>query len=214
MIVDFALARRGASLTLALLATLALPLVAGAHASVDVAGGKYTMEVGFLNEPAYQGQPNGLFLDVRKYASGGTQPVDNLAGTLKAEVSKDGKTMPLTLVPQEGSPGVYTASFFPTATGDYTFRVFGTIDGAQVDQSMTSSPTTFDTVVPAASAQFPVQTPDVASIQQSAANAEAAASSARTFGIAGIVLGAVGTVLGAIGLTRGRRPAERGLSAA
>src|SRR5581483_3946203 len=131
---------------------------------------KYTMEFGFLNEPAYLGQPNGLFLDVRKYASGGTQPVDNLAGTLKAEVSKDGKTMPLTLVPQEGQPGVYTASFFPTATGDYTFRVFGTIDGAPVDESMTSSPTTFDPVVPAASAQFPNQTPDVASIQQAAAN--------------------------------------------
>jgi hypothetical protein len=201
--------RRGGWLSLALLAALAAPLAVSAHASVDVAGGKYAMEFGFLNEPAYQGQPNGLFLQVRKYASGGTQPVEDLASTLKAEVSKDGKTMPLDLVPQEDQPGVYTASFIPTATGDYTFRVFGTIEGAQVDESMTSSPTTFASVEPAAKAEFPVQTPDVASVQQAVASAEAAASSARIFGIAGIVLGAVGTVLGAVGLARGRRPAER-----
>jgi hypothetical protein len=202
-------ARRGGWLALALLAGLAAPLVASAHASVDVGGGKYTMEFGFLNEPAYQGQPNGLYLNVRKYASGGTQPVENLAGSLKAEVSKDGKTMPLDLVPQEDQPGVYNASFFPTATGDYTFHVFGTIEGAQVDQSMTSSPTTFDPVVPVASAEFPVQTPAVATIEQTAANAEAAASTARAIGIAGVVLGVIGTVLGAVGLARGRRVVAR-----
>ncbi|HEU5430734.1 MAG TPA: hypothetical protein VFU81_03675, partial [Thermomicrobiales bacterium] len=202
-------ARRALGLALALLAMLVLPMTASAHKSVDVGGGKYTMEVGFLNEPAYQGLPNGLYLNVRKYASGGTQPVENLAGTLKAEVSKDGKTMPLDLVPQEDQPGVYTASFFPTATGDYTFHVFGTIDGAPVDQSMTSSPTTFDPVIPAASAEFPVQTSDVATVAQTATNAESAASAARAIGIAGVVLGVIGTALGAVGLARGRRVVER-----
>ncbi|HEX5500416.1 MAG TPA: hypothetical protein VFX03_14355 [Thermomicrobiales bacterium] len=212
MTVDFTRARRATGLTLVLLvllALLALPMAASAHASVDVGGGEYTMEFGFLNEPAYLGQPNGLFLEVRKYASGGAQPVENLAGTLKAEVGKDGKTMPLTLVPQEDQPGVYTASFFPTATGDYTFHVFGTIEGEKVDESMTSSPTTFDPVQPIATAEFPVQTPDVASLQQTAASAEAAASTARTFGIAGIVLGAIGIVVGAFGLARGRRPGDQ-----
>ncbi|HET7094527.1 MAG TPA: hypothetical protein VFI22_13635, partial [Thermomicrobiales bacterium] len=78
----------------------------------------------------------------------------------------------------------------------------------KVDESMTSSPTTFDPVVSATKAEFPVQTPDVASLQQAAASAEAAASTARTFGIAGIVLGAIGIVVGAFGLARGRRPGE------
>lgn len=193
------------ALAIATVALAGLPLVASAHGSVKFGDGAYQMEFGFENEPAYLGQPNAIYIEVGKFGTGGLQPVDDLASTLKAEVQKDGKTLPLTLVPQGN--GVYVAPFFPTATGDYTFHVTGTVEGVAVDESMTSSPTTFDSVQPATAAEFPVQLPDVTAMAQQVANAEAAAASARLLGIGGVVLGALGTLLGALGLARGGKNA-------
>src|SRR5687768_6947704 len=91
-----------------------------AHVEIDVGDGQYVMEVGFRDEPAYLGQPNALALRVEQYATGGTEPVNDLAATLSAEVSKDGRAMSLPLVPV--GEGAYEAAFVPTAAGDYTFR--------------------------------------------------------------------------------------------
>jgi hypothetical protein len=62
--------------------------------------------------------------------------------------------MTLTLEPT-GTPGSYTAAVIPTAAGDYSFHIFGTINGDQVDETFTSGPNTFDTVTDAATLQFP-----------------------------------------------------------
>jgi hypothetical protein len=84
---------------------IGLPLGVGAtagalaHVEIDVGDGRYVMEVGFRNEPAYAGEPNALALRVEEFATGGTEPVNDLAATLSAEVSKDGQTMTLSLVP-------------------------------------------------------------------------------------------------------------------
>src|SRR5215210_6164025 len=142
------------------LAALIAPTPAEAHVNVDVGDGQYVMELGFRDEPAYLGLPNALFLKVGEYGSGGTEPVEELAGTLAAEVTKDGQTRSLTLEPQ--GEGVYEAVFVPTATGDYTFRISGTIGEATVDESVTSGPSTFNSVEPLSAIQFPVAIPDPA----------------------------------------------------
>jgi hypothetical protein len=174
-----------------------------AHVDIDVGDGQYVMEVGFRDEPAYLGQPNALYLSVEEYATGGTEPVNDLAATLEAEVSKDGQTMPLALVPT--GEGEYEAPLVPTAVGDYTFRIAGTIGEATVDESVTSGPNTFNSVEPLTAIEFPVARPDAAALQAEVAEAEAAANTARTLAIAGVVAGVLGLILGAVALTRSGR---------
>jgi hypothetical protein len=175
-----------------------------AHVEIDVGDGQYVMEVGFRDEPAYVGEPNALALSVEEYATGGTEPVNDLAATLSAEVSKDGQTMSLVLVPV--GEGAYEAGFVPTATGDYTFRISGTIREATVDESVTSGPTTFNSVEPLSTIEFPQPRPDPVQLQAAVAEADAAATTARTLGIAGIVAGVLGLIVGALALTRSRQP--------
>ena len=177
-----------------------------AHVEIDVGDGQYVMEVGFRDEPAYLGQPNALALSVEQYATGGTEPVNDLAATLSAEVSKDGQAMNLPLVPV--GEGEYEAAFVPTATGDYTFRISGAIGEATVDESVTSGPTTFNSVEPLSAIEFPQSLPDPVQLQTAVAEANAAASTARTLGVVAIVAGVLGLILGALALARSRQPKE------
>lgn len=192
--------RLGTMAAVAALAGAMLPLAAAAHVNVDVADGDYVLEIGFENEPAYLGQPNAIFVKAGKYGTGGVTPVDGLAGSLTAEVEKDGRTLAIPLIPRED--GVYLAPFFPTAIGDYTFRIGGEIDGKPVAAEVTSSPTTFNPVEPLSSVQFPAPLPDASEAAALAAKAEATAGSVRTLALAGIALGALGALAGVAGLLR------------
>ena len=154
-----------------LLIALALvaPLGASAHEHRDVVNGQYSLVVGFLEEPAFVGEKNGLSLEVEKHetgaaaspAAGGEEeeeagtPVEGLAGTLHAEVIYGEQSMALTLSPVFGQPGAYRAVFFPMAEGDYTFRIFGQIEGNAIDESFTSSPEGFDSVQSREPLEFP-----------------------------------------------------------
>ncbi|MDP9368531.1 MAG: hypothetical protein M3Q03_09700 [Chloroflexota bacterium] len=182
-----------------------LPEVMAAHELRDVANGTYALEVGFLNEPAYLGQQNGLFLAANRYGSGGG-PVEGLAASLQAEVSKDGKTMPLALVPQP-TPGTYQALFFPTAVGDYTFRIFGQIDGQAIDESFISSPTTFTPVEPISAVQFPVPLPSEDVPAQRIDAAEDDLATARMLGLGGLAAGVLGIGVGVAALVWSQRRA-------
>jgi len=177
-----------------------------AHAEIDVGDGQYVMEVGFRDEPAYVGLLNALTLTVEQYATGGTEPVNDLAATLSAEVSREGQVMSLPLVP--AGEGEYEAVFLPTATGDYTFRISGTIGEATVDESVTSGPTTFNSVEPLSAIAFPQSLPDPVQLQSAVADANAAASTARTLGVAGVIAGVLGLILGGLALARSRQPKE------
>ncbi|HET7092381.1 MAG TPA: hypothetical protein VFI22_02860 [Thermomicrobiales bacterium] len=161
--------RSAAGWGLALLLLVAWPLVASAHEHRTIANGHYNVVVGFRDEPAFAGLKNGLDLTVMKLGgtpSAGTpaadsddgpagEPVAGLEKTLKAEVLYGDQTMELTLAPRWNTPGAYDGVFFPMKPGDYTFRIFGTIDGAKVDESFTSSPTTFGPVEDPAPLEFP-----------------------------------------------------------
>lgn len=168
-----------------------------AHESRDV--GDYTFAVGFLDEPVYSGQKSGLDLRV----SLGEEPVEGLEETLEAEATFDGQSRDLPISPVFGEPGAYQSVFFPTAAGPYTFRVFGTVDGQEVDESFTSGPDTFSEVQDVTGGQFPVVLPAAG---DTARDAEAGAAAAGTATLA-LVIGGVGLVAGliALGLTLARR---------
>ena len=142
------------------------PLAASAHETREVAGG-YEVVVGFIDEPAFVGEKNGLFFEVTNPAAAATPaagaeegehggaPVLGLADTLQAEVIYGEETMELELVPSFSQPGAYLGYFFPMAEGDYTFRIFGEIAGNAIDESFTSSPEGFDAVQPREPLEFP-----------------------------------------------------------
>ena len=117
-------------------------------------------------------------------------------------------------------PGNYKADFIPTASGQYVFHFFGTIEGMLLDERFESGVGTFDDVQPATEIQFPEsaastrelesavrgalesarQAQDTAlALDAAASSAQDSASTATTLAVAGIAVGAIGIVVGAIG---------------
>jgi hypothetical protein len=203
--------RRGYALVVGLLiAVLLAPAAASAHERRDLLNGRYQAVVGFLNEPAYDGQLNGLSLAVtdktQKTPDGKDKPVEGLEKTLKAQVLAQGKTMDLTLRSRFGMPGNYAAYFEPTVAGQYIFRVYGQIEGQQIDERFESGPGRFNDVESLAPLQFPAKVGTApADLQAQLDSAQSRANTALTVGIAGIVLGVLGLAVAALTLAR-RRP--------
>lgn len=192
----------------ALAAALVLSMQAAAHEVRPVGDGNYSMTVGFLNEPAYLGLENGLFVNIVQIG-GANEPVEDLQETLQAEVIFGASTMPLTLAPLDGSPGSYAARFIPTRAGDYTFHITGTIADQTVNEEFRSSPSTFDSVQPADAAQFPDPVPAGSDLATALSDAEDDASSARTLATIGIGVGAFGLLIAlfVLGMSLRRKPA-------
>ena len=141
------------SIGLALMLATTLVSVGSAHEHREVADGQFELTVGFLNEPAYQNQQNGL--DLRVMTIDGEEPVEGLVDTLEAEVIYGDESMTLELEPVFNQPGHYRAIFCPTAIGAYTFHITGEIDGNEIDEEFTSGPETFSEVEPIEPLQFP-----------------------------------------------------------
>jgi hypothetical protein len=188
-----------------LLAALAIPFgtsVALAHGHTKV--GDYELVIGFHNEPAYQGEPNGLDLFVTNTKTG--EKVNGLADTLKAEIIFGSQKKELKIYPQWGRDGAYTADVLPTEAGDYTWRIFGDIKGTPVDVSMTSSPDTFSPVEAKSTVSFPAAEPATADLQAQLAAVQRQAQTALWIGIAGALLGLAGLAAALLAL-RARRSA-------
>lgn len=174
-------------LTLGLLS--AAPILAHGHRHVN----GYEFTVGFMNEPVFTGQKSGLEFGVTDEAD---QPVMGLEETLQAEVIYAGQTRALPLEPAFGQDGWYESVFFPTAAGSYTFRIYGTLNGQQIDESFTSIEDDFSEVQEQTAGQFPTILPPAGDV---AADAERGSSAADMMPIA-LALGVVGIVLGMIAL--------------
>lgn len=144
-------ARLSIVLGVIVLAVLAFtPHLASAHETRTV-GTDYEFVVGFINEPAIQGDTNGIWLRITK----GGQPVMGAAETLQAQVGFGDQVKDLTLSPAHGEDGVYESVFIPTEPGDYSFRFAGNVEGVAVDETFTSSPEGFDSVRPRSELEFP-----------------------------------------------------------
>ncbi|MSQ27603.1 MAG: hypothetical protein EXR51_05635 [Dehalococcoidia bacterium] len=193
------------------------PAVALAHERRDV--GKYQFVVGWAGEPAFEGEKNGISLRILVRDS--NEPVSGAEQTLKAEVlfGTQRKEVPLRAVFQQ--PGMYAGDLVPTKEGDYRFRFFGAIDGAEVNQTFDSADKMFNGVESIRAIQFPAAESPVATappvpaaaansgaalagLQSAAQAAQSAAASAQTLAIVGAVLGGLGLLLGGVAMLRNR----------
>jgi hypothetical protein len=199
--------------------TTAAPALA--HAETDV--GPYTVAIGFGTEPAYVGYPNSVEVIIHQTASG--KGVDSATNSLNATIGFGSQTMPVSLEPNfdedsGGSPGDYRGAFVPTQPGKYTIHVTGKIGSTLIDETFTSSSTTFDSVADPSTIEFPTQNPTVTELNakidrelprvQAAATAQAktasdSASTAKTLAVIAIVVGFLGLAAGIVGVARGRR---------
>jgi hypothetical protein len=148
-------------------AALAVGPVA-AHAAETV--GSYSLEVGWLNEPAYVGQPNAVQVTIVD-TTNDTPVVDLAVNSLAVVVSTAGTdSQSLSFEPgfdateMSGPLGQYDAAIVPTAPGDYTFHVTGSIHGTAVDITVMSGDQTFDSVITSADLEFPAKVPTLTEV--------------------------------------------------
>ena len=189
---------------------------AWAHEERTVAGFDWT--VGFGDEPTFAGYPNSVLLELTK----GGHPVTKLPGDLKVAVEFGDQSKELELVPnfevgEFGTPGDYRAFFIPTRPGTYTFHFTGRLGGANVNESFSSSPTTFDEVQNPTVEEFPVQDPTsgelaqridrevprlAARIDSATSSAEDTAGTATTIAVVALVAAVLAVAVGAFALRR------------
>lgn len=174
---------------------------AAAHGHTNV--GKYELVIGFHVEPAYQGEPNGLDLFVTNTET--EEPVNDLADSLQVEIIYGSSRQELEVRAQWGQDGAYTADVLPTEAGDYTWHIWGDIEGTPVDVEMTSSPDTFSPVRAKANVSFPAAEPTTSELQAAVDAAAGRASTALIIGVLGLVVGMVGLVIGFMGMRAARR---------
>lgn len=225
--------RRAARLVIASLAITALAIAAPAATLAHTVqhAGSYTLEIGWLSEPTYVGIPNGVSVTVTDAAG---KPVTDLGPddlhvvvTTATQPSPDLAFEPVfDPVEMNGPLGEYAAAIEPTAPGDYTFHLTGSVHGTKVEVTVTSGDQTFDAVKESTDLQFPAKLPSAAEIstrldridarvtalgggtsgpsQAAVDAASAAAAGAKDTAdfalILGASLGGAGLVVGALGL--------------
>jgi hypothetical protein len=187
---------------------LALAGPAGAHEERLVGGSDgLRMTVGWRDEPAFAGTRNAVEVTL---GTAYGRPLDDAEEGLTVQVVYGGRaSAPMTIAaaPAPAPAGEYATPLIPTRPGPYTFRFRGTVDGTPVDESFTSSPTTFPAVEEDAAISFPVADPSRGQMAQrldrlgsrldDASGRAADASGAAT---RATILAAVGAGLGAFGL--------------
>lgn len=161
-----------------------------AHTRVEV--GPYAIVVGWLQEPPIVGERNALTIEITE----NEQPVIDAEASLDVEVLYAGRTWRVNMNPTS-TPGLYTATLFPTVRGVYTTRLFGTLGSTDVDVQVDP-----EEVLPASNLQFPQALPDTIALQEQVDQLQAELQTARTWAFVGSGAGLVGIAVGLVGLLR------------
>lgn len=200
--------RSAAALVLVII--FSIPLTVLAHH--EVTAGKYTLEIGWLNEPPLLGVANAVFISIVNSDTG--QPVEG-ADRLQVTIETGDKNKDLQLHPLgEAAPGQYAADFIPTAWGQYTVNLSGYIETDSVDLSQIIE----DVELPQ-DYQFPVALPSMPEMDQKiqglqeqltqskarADEAEAQTKLAQNLAIGALAFGLIGTGLGAVSVLRQKK---------
>ena len=150
--------------------TIALAGATQAHVLKDF--GPYSVALGWSVEPTYVGQVNAVQVVVKDKQ--GKAVTDLADGDLKVVVSIGGQDSSALSLDNKfdadtglGIPGDYEAPLTPTAPGDYTFHLTGKIHGQAVDETATSSDSTFNSAVEATDVEFPNKLPSLTEITTS-----------------------------------------------
>jgi hypothetical protein len=139
---------RGALLTTAIVAGLAVPGLAHQRYWLQVGQTDYLLVVGSLDEPVFTGDKSGVDLTVLLPDPGNpmdsrserAKPVEGLEKTLKVEIKAGPHARVFELEPRFRAPGRYDAVFFPTVATTYAYRVFGTMGGSPFDMTFMCNP--------------------------------------------------------------------------
>jgi hypothetical protein len=185
---------------------------ASAHEHRVVLDGKYEFVVGFRTEPAVSGEVNSMDLRVSDLsqstpaADGGEAvgaPVEGLETTLTADIIFADQTRTLPLEPRFGQPGAYNGWVIPVQPGDYSFHIYGTINGEEIDETFTPGPETFSSVQDRALFEFPEASASTHMAPIGAVDPSATGGSdlggGALIGVAGL-LTAIGALIGVAGL--------------
>lgn len=154
--------------------------------------------------------------------------VPGLENTLKVDITHvaSGTTRTLELSPLADESGHYLADLIPTSQGHYRIRLYGEIEGNEIDAVFDSyaGGGDFSDVEDASALQFPQSVASAreiesaargaqasaAAAQEAAANANDAAGGASAIGIAGIAVGVLGVAVGGAGLAVAMANRRRG----
>ena len=185
-------ARRAAAVALGVLIafSLSLPGTALAHERRTV--GPYQLVVGWLAEPAFQGQSNAASVRVSDTRVTPAKPVEGLEGTLTIEI-RSGGLAPRSGAPRAvfGQPGLYALDVIPTAAGAYSFRIVGRIETLDVAETFESGPGRFDEVKEQTALQYPVEVPAGEDLAGRLEGLERGLGSARALAIVALALAIV-----------------------
>lgn len=217
---------RGIVGAIVLSALAVLPERTGAHEDREILGDRYRLTVGFVTEPPYVGQPNGVDLRVVELVPSASTPppgtteddnvvavpVRDLQSMLKVEVQTQDAAAPLELQPGSRA-GSYRAAFLPTVPGNYTFQITGEIAGQPVEETFGSSPETFPAVAPVTDLQFPITVPVGDNLNARFAETDDDIARTRTLALVAVAAGAVGLLGGGLAIALSRRPPPSGLHA-
>lgn len=181
--------------------------------------GAYQLVVGWGDEPAYSTFKNSVQLTLSE-ANGGP-PVTDLGDSLKVELIKGSEKMTVPLeanfrVGAFGTPGDYRAWVTPTRPGQYTFHFTGSIRGQPVDESFTSSRTTFNDVEDVTTIEFPAKDPstgqlaarldrELPRLANRTEGVDDRAAAARRLAVAGLASGVAGVIVALVALVVARR---------
>lgn len=116
---------------------------------LDIAGTDYIFVVGSLNEPVVVGDKTGIDLkimhadqnDLSTTTSKAVTPVLGLEKTLKIQnIAINGATKDFDLATAWGKPGNYQTLFYPTNIEKFSYRIYGSIEGHDIDVTFTCNP--------------------------------------------------------------------------
>lgn len=170
--------------------------VVSAHTRIEV--DDYAVIVGWVEEPAIAGERNAILVEVRRISENSEveQPVEGVEATLDVELIYAGSNFRVNLNPTD-EPGVYSAELFPTVRGQYSVRLFGSIEDVEINETVMP-----EEVFPASRLQFPEEEPDVFAIQARLDEMERQARISRFVAYAGVLVGLIGSALGALGIKK------------
>lgn len=217
-------------LLLPFVALTVIPFIAApasAHGHIEV--GEYSLTIGWWTEPAFANLPNGPEVTILHQET--EEPIVKDVD-LQVDLTFGDETVTYPLEPAFvvgvfGDPGNYNADLVPTRPGTYEFRIYGTIEGEEVDETMVSGPDTFSDINDPAELAFPIADPSnaelgdrleqetarltdaLAAAEESAATAADDASSAKTLAYIAIAVGALALIAGIAMGARGRGKAGK-----
>ena len=167
--------------------------VAEAHERRNV--GPYQFVVGWLDEPAFQGQPNAASVRISDTRVTPAKPVEGLEKTLSIAISAGG------LAPYAaptravfGQPGLYAVDLIPTRAGAYSFKMTGKVETLDVNETFESGPGRFNDVEGQNALQYPAKAPVADELAQRLGDLQATADRTQLIAIAALALGVIAMV--------------------